>query len=55
MGWSGHPKGAIFISLIPGSEKMKKNIEFIINHNRGWGFQEANLYIGLDIDMLVLS
>ena len=26
MGWSGHPNGAIFISLIPESEKMKKNI-----------------------------
>lgn len=53
-GWSGYPNGAIFISLEPNSVKMKKNIEFIIDRNRGWGFQEANLYFFLDIDMLVL-
>ena len=49
-----YPNGAIFISLESKSEKMKKNIEFIINRNRGWGFQEANLTYDLPLDMLVL-
>jgi hypothetical protein len=50
-----YPNNAIYISLESKSEKMKKNIEFIIQHNRGWGFQEANLNYGLDdLDMLVL-
>ena len=42
------------MSLEAKSEKMKKNIEFIIKHNRGWGFQEANLTHDLPLDMLVL-
>ena len=33
---------------------MKRNIEFIINRNRGWGFQEAQLTYDLPLDMLVL-
>jgi hypothetical protein len=33
---------------------MKKNIEFIINRNLGWGFQEAQLTYDTPIDMLVL-
>ena len=33
---------------------MKKNIEFIINRNRGWGFQEAELTYELPLDLLVL-
>jgi hypothetical protein len=49
-----YPNGAIYISLEPKSEKMKKNIEYIINLNRGWGFQEANLTYDLPLDMLVL-
>jgi hypothetical protein len=49
-----YPNNAIYISLEPKSEKMKKNIEFIINRNRGWGFQEANLNFDLQLDMLVL-
>jgi len=49
-----YPNGAIFISIIPYSEKMRQNIEFIINRNRGWGFQEAELTYDLPIDMLVL-
>ncbi len=49
-----YPNGAIYISLIPFSEKMKRNIEFIINRNKGWGFQEANLTYDLPLDMLVL-
>ena len=38
-----YPNGAIFISLEPKSLSMKNNINFIINRNKGWGFQEANL------------
>jgi hypothetical protein len=50
-----YPNNAIFISLEPRSEKMRKNIEFIINRNRGWGFQEAMLTYDIqDLDMLVL-
>lgn len=49
-----HPNGAVFISLIPRSEKMKKNIEFIGERARGWGFQEALLTFDLPMDMLVL-
>jgi len=49
-----YPNNAIFISLHQKSEKMKKNIEFIINRNRGWGFQQANLTYDLQLDMLVL-
>jgi hypothetical protein len=49
-----YPNGAIYISLEPKSLKMKKNIEFIIERNRGWGFQEAQLTYNLPLDMLVL-
>jgi hypothetical protein len=49
-----YPNGAIYISLIPKSDKMKKIIKFIINRNNGWGFQEANLTYNLDLDLLVL-
>ena len=33
---------------------MKNNIEFIIQRNRGWGFQEAELTYDLPLNMLVL-
>lgn len=49
-----HPNGAIFISLEKKSEKMKQNIEFIINKNKGWGFQEAFLTFDLPMNLLIL-
>jgi hypothetical protein len=49
-----YPNNAIYISLDPRSTKMKKNMEFIINRSRGWGFQEAHLTYDLPLDMLVL-
>jgi hypothetical protein len=49
-----YPNGAIFISLEKRSEKMKKNIEYIIERKRGWGFQEADLNYDLPLEMLVL-
>lgn len=53
--YQNYPNGAIYISLLPYSDKMKKNIEFIINRNRGWGFQEANLTYDInELDLLVL-
>jgi hypothetical protein len=54
--WEYHnnPNGAIYISLIPKSEKMKQNIQFIIKRRRGWGFHEASLTYDLPLDMLVL-
>lgn len=48
------PNNAIYISLEPKSEKMKKNIEFIIQRNCGWGFCEAHLTYDLPLDLLVL-
>jgi hypothetical protein len=54
--WSdeNYPNGAIYMSLESRSEKMKKNIEFIIGRNRGWGFRESRLTYDLPLDMLVL-
>jgi hypothetical protein len=49
-----YPNGAIYMSLEAKSKKMKENIEFIINRNRGWGFQEACLTYDLPLNMLVL-
>jgi hypothetical protein len=49
-----YPNGAIYISLIPKSETMKNNIQYIINKNCGWGFQEASLTYDLSLDMFVL-
>jgi hypothetical protein len=49
-----YPNGAIYISLIPESEKMKDIINLIFRRNKGWGFQEANLTYELPLDMLVL-
>lgn len=49
-----YPNGAIFISLELKSPKMKENIDFIINRNIGWGFQEAQLTYNLPLNMLVL-
>lgn len=49
-----YPNGAIYICLETKSEKMKKNIEFIVKLNRGWGFQEAHLTYDLPLDILVL-
>ena len=49
-----YPNGAIYMSLIPKSEIMKSNIEYIINKNCGWGFQEAILTYDLPLDVLVL-
>jgi hypothetical protein len=48
------PNNAIYISLEPKSNKMKKNIEFIINKNKGFGFLESNLTFDLELDLLVL-
>jgi hypothetical protein len=49
-----YPNNAIFISLEPKSIKMKNNINYIKNRNKGWGFQEAHLTYDLPLDMLVL-
>ena len=49
-----YPNGAIFISLEPKCDKMKNNIDFIINRNKGWGFQEAILTYDSELDMLIL-
>jgi len=49
-----YPNNAIFISLKPKSVKMKNNINFIINYNKGWGFKRAKLTYNLPLEMLVL-
>lgn len=54
--WSteSYPNGAIFISLTPEDRRLKDIIKFIINRNKGWGFQEASLTYDLPLDFLVL-
>ena len=54
--WSNqnYPNGAIYISLEPKSDKLKYAIDFIIERNCGWGFQEANLTYDLPLELLVL-
>jgi hypothetical protein len=54
--WStqNYPNNSIFMSLHPKSERMKRNIDYIVNVDIGWGFQEANLTYDLPLDMLVL-
>lgn len=49
-----YPNNAIYFSLKPFDERMKQNMEFIINRNRGWGFQEAQLTYDLPMNLLVL-
>lgn len=49
-----YPNGAIYISLKEKSEEFRKNIEYIINNNKGWGFQEANLTFDNSMNLLVL-
>ena len=52
--YQSYPNGAIYISLEPKSNAMKKNINFIINKKRGWGFQEAGLSYDSPLNLLVL-
>lgn len=49
-----YPNGAIYLSLEAKDIRMKKNMEYILQKNRGWGFQEACLTYDSPIDMLVL-
>jgi hypothetical protein len=49
-----HPNNAIYISLEAKSEKMKSIIDFVIERNRGWGFQNAEITYDLPLDILVL-
>lgn len=49
-----YPNNAIYMSLEAKSEKMKKNIEYILNLNKGFGFQQANLTYDTPLDILVL-
>ena len=50
-----HPNGAVFVSLVPESSKMRRNIEYILAKGMGWGFQQARLtYDTEEMDMFVL-
>lgn len=49
-----YPNNAIFFSQHRKSAKMKKVIEFIMNRNYGWGFQQSMLTYDLPVDLLVL-
>jgi hypothetical protein len=51
---SAYPNGAIFINLIKENPKMKHFIEFLVERNRGYGFQESNLTYDTPVDLLVL-
>jgi len=52
--YSNIPNDAIYISLEPKSNNMKKNIEFIINRNNGFGFVKANMTFDLSLDLVIL-
>ena len=49
-----YPNGAIYISLEKNSNVMKNNIIYILNLNKGWGFQEALLTYDSLLELLVL-
>lgn len=49
-----YPNNAIYISLKPEDERMKENIELILDHSRGWGFQDAKITYSMPLDILVL-
>ena len=49
-----YPGNGIVVSLFKKSNKLKKNIQFIIKRNRGWSFQRAKLTYNLPLDLLVL-
>ena len=52
--YENYPNGAIYISLEPYNPDMKANIDYIMAHGAGWGFQEARLTLDLPLRMLVL-
>jgi hypothetical protein len=55
--WSDHtdfPNGAIFINTIPKNPKMKHFIDYVVDKNQGFGFQEADLKFDSPVDLLVL-
>jgi len=49
-----YPGNGIVTSLFKKSNKLKKNMQFILKRNRGWGFQRARLTYDLPLDMLIL-
>ena len=49
-----YPNNAIYISLEPKSENFKQNVEYIINLQKGWGFQQANLTFDMPLNLLIL-
>ena len=49
-----YPNNAIYISLEPKSENFKQNVEYIINLQKGWGFQQANLTFDMPLKLLIL-
>jgi hypothetical protein len=49
-----YPNGAIFFTMKKRHPELKKMIKYIIEKNKGWGFQEAYLTYDLPIDFLVL-
>ena len=49
-----YPNNALYICLQKNNPDMIHNIKFIMDHNKGWGFQEANLTFDKDLKMLVL-
>jgi hypothetical protein len=49
-----YPNNAIIIIIQPKSTTLFTIIQFIINRNQGWGFQNAQLTYDLPLDFLVL-
>lgn len=53
-GHCDYPNGAIFMSPKTKSDKMLHFINFMVDRNQGYGFQESNLTFDTPVDLLVL-
>lgn len=54
-GHKNYPNNAIYMSLHRKSEKMKQNMEYIVQRNLGWSFFEVTYDLPLDILVLPCS
>ena len=49
-----HPNGALYISIQPNSPNLQTVVQYIMQRDKGWGFQEANLTYDKPLPLLVL-
>lgn len=52
--FENYPNNALYISLKPNNKELEDNIRFIIDRNKGWGFQQAKITFDLSLNYLVL-